>query len=207
MRYIAIISLAFLISGHAYAQQEIEEGKTIFRSRCASCHNVNKKVIGPALRGVDERREKQWIIDFIHSSQTMVQLGDPDAIALFEEYNRTIMPDHKDLTSDQISNIIAYIVDEGSKSTNKSSGSWYTPPYVKPYTDKNSFIDKIVYLNLDGDHRPLKKDDIAAWLGIALFVILLIVALHIFVNLNRVMDLHKQVKNIRNKNQNIESNE
>ncbi|MBD1422299.1 c-type cytochrome [Sphingobacterium chuzhouense] len=207
IRYISILSLAFLINGHVYAQQDIEEGRTIFRSRCASCHNIDRRLIGPALKGVDERRENQWIIDFVHSSQTMIQAGDPDAVALFEEYNRSIMPDHKDLTDDQINNIIAYIIDEGSKSTTKSSGSWYTPPYVEPYTDKNSFIDKIVYLNLDGDHQPIKKNDIGSWLAIALFVIFLIIFLHILIYLNQVMDMYKQVKNIRRKNQNINRDE
>lgn len=207
IRYIYIISVALLISGNVYAQQNIEEGRTIFRSRCASCHNIDRRLIGPALKGVDERRENQWIIDFVHSSQTMIQAGDPDAVALFEEYNRAIMPDHKDLTGDQINNIIAYISDEGSKTTANSSGSWYMPPYIKPYTDKNSFIDKIVYLNLDGDHhRPIKKDDVGSWAAIVLFVLILIFTLHIFVNLSHIMDMYKKIKNNYNHHANNNNN-
>ena len=207
VRYISTISLILLITANVCAQQNIEEGKSIFTSRCSSCHNIDRRVVGPALKGVAERREKKWIIDFVHSSQTMVHAGDPDAVALFEKFNKTIMPDHKDLTDDQISNIIAYVIDEGSKSTAKSSEGWYKPPYVKPYTNKNSLIEKIVYLNLDGDHRPLKKDDIVSWLSIAAFVIFLIIVLHIFVSANRIADLHKQVKNTKYTNQHIKNNE
>ena len=73
---------ALLLSMAAFAVP-IEEGKTIFAFRCAACHNINKTLTGPALAGVDERRAMDWIINFVHSSQSMVKAGDKDAVALF----------------------------------------------------------------------------------------------------------------------------
>ena len=70
-----------IISGiAAYAAPPVEEGKTIFAARCASCHNVNKVLTGPALAGVHERRSIDWIVSFVKSSQAMVKSGDKDAI-------------------------------------------------------------------------------------------------------------------------------
>ncbi len=86
-----------------------EDGKEIFTVRCASCHNVNKKAVGPALAGIDERRSAEWITKFVQSSQTMVSAGDADAVAIFREFNNIPMPDHKDLTADDIANVVAYI--------------------------------------------------------------------------------------------------
>jgi cytochrome c2 len=86
-----------------------EDGKTIFTARCAACHNVNKQLTGPALAGVHERRSIDWIIKFVHSSQTMVKSGDKDAVALFEKFNKIPMPDHGDLTDENIKSIVEYV--------------------------------------------------------------------------------------------------
>jgi cytochrome c551/c552 len=103
-----------------------EEGKTIFTARCAGCHNVNKVITGPALAGVEERRSIDWIISFVHSSQTVIKSGDKDAIALFEKFNKIPMPDHSDLTADHIKSIVEYIKVEAK------SGGVEKPPFAKP---------------------------------------------------------------------------
>ena len=99
------------------AAPPVEEGKTIFTSRCAGCHNVSKQVLGPALAGVDERRSMDWIINFVQSSQTLITSGDKDAVALFKQFNNIPMPDHKDLSAEQIKNVVAYIQTEAQAAT------------------------------------------------------------------------------------------
>jgi mono/diheme cytochrome c family protein len=96
-----------------------EEGKTIFTARCAACHNVNKILVGPALAGVDQRRSIDWIIQFVHSSQKVVKSGDPYAVELFNKFNKVQMPDHPDLTADDIKNVVAYIKTETGAATEK----------------------------------------------------------------------------------------
>ncbi|MGE5520099.1 MAG: c-type cytochrome [Candidatus Dadabacteria bacterium] len=86
-----------------------EEGKAIFTARCSACHNVHKILVGPALGGVDQRRPIEWIVNFVHSSQTVIKKGDPYAVALFNKFNNVQMPDHPDLTADNIKNIVEYI--------------------------------------------------------------------------------------------------
>jgi cytochrome c2 len=80
------------------AAPPVEEGKSIFQARCAACHNINKTLTGPALAGVDQRRSMDWIVDFVHSSQTVIKNGDKDAVALFKQFNNIPMPDHNDLS-------------------------------------------------------------------------------------------------------------
>lgn len=76
---------------------------------CAACHTIGKgKLVGPDLKGVNERHDKEWLHSFIRSSQTMVKNGDPIAVKLFEENNKIPMPDNN-LTDEQIDNILAYI--------------------------------------------------------------------------------------------------
>lgn len=88
---------------------ETEEGKTIFTTRCAACHSINKILTGPALAGIGKRRSMDWIISFIQSSQSMVKGGDPDAVTLFEKFNKVPMPDHADLTPEKIKSVVDYI--------------------------------------------------------------------------------------------------
>lgn len=129
-----LLFLALFASLTALAAPPSEEGRTLFTARCAACHNVNKVLTGPALAGVDKRRSMDWIINFVHSSQTVIKKGDKDAVALFEKFNRIPMPDHPDLTPDNIKNIVSYIQSEaGSGGTEQAP--FATPTQLKtPYT-------------------------------------------------------------------------
>jgi cytochrome c551/c552 len=107
-----LLAAILFISSTIWAKPTPEEGKTIFSTRCAGCHNVNKTLTGPALAGIDQRRSIEWIVNFVHSSQSMVKSGDKEAVALFEQFNRIPMPDHPDLTEDNIKSIVEYIKSE-----------------------------------------------------------------------------------------------
>jgi cytochrome c551/c552 len=99
----------------------VEEGKTLFMSRCAACHSVKKPLIGPALAGIDEKRSIDWIVNFVRSSQTMIKDGDKDAIAVFEQFNKLPMPDHPDLTEEKIASILEYIKSQSGGGTDKNN--------------------------------------------------------------------------------------
>lgn len=106
----AALFVFFVIA--ALAAPPVDEGKTVFQSRCASCHNVNKIMVGPALAGVYERHEMEWIVKFVQSSQGLVKSGDKEATALFAKYNNIPMPDHTDLSAESIKSVVAYIKSE-----------------------------------------------------------------------------------------------
>lgn len=110
----------------------VEEGKSIFTSRCAACHNVNKVMTGPALAGVDGRHSIDWIIKFVHSSQALVKGGDKDAVALFQKFNKIPMPDHTDLSGDQIKSIVEYIKSE-AKPVGEEKAPFAKPGELKTY--------------------------------------------------------------------------
>lgn len=107
------------------------EGKVIFLSRCASCHNVNKTLTGPALAGVDQRRSIEWITNFVRSSQAMIKNGDKDAVALYEKFNKVPMPDHADLSDADVNNIVEFIKSE-AKPIGEAKGPFAKPTPLKP---------------------------------------------------------------------------
>lgn len=94
-----------LYSSSALAQS----GEERFKTACAACHTIGEgKRVGPDLKGVTERRTEEWLLKFIKSSQSVIKSGDPVAVALFNEYNKTPMPDQP-LDDGQIKEILAFI--------------------------------------------------------------------------------------------------
>ncbi|HJZ41859.1 MAG TPA: c-type cytochrome [Bacteroidales bacterium] len=84
-------------------------GDELFKTTCAACHTINKgPLVGPDLSGIHHRRDEEWLISFIRSSQLMIKGGDTAALALYEAYKRIPMPDNK-LTDQEILNILDYI--------------------------------------------------------------------------------------------------
>jgi len=123
---LGLSSLIFMTS-RSYALP-MDEGKNIFNTRCMACHKIDKDFAGPALANVDKRHTIDWIVKFVHSSQAVVKSGDTSAIALFSKFNGTIMPDHPDLSEENIKSIIEYIKVESTKISPVS-----TSPFERPY--------------------------------------------------------------------------
>lgn len=111
-----LVALIMVLALPMLAQQN---GGPMFNTFCSACHTISKgKLIGPDLADVHLRRSDEWLLEFITSSQAMVKKGDPDAVAIYEEFKKTVMPDAP-YNADQIKEIIGYI---------KSKSPSYVPP-------------------------------------------------------------------------------
>lgn len=99
----------FLFLILTYLPVSAQTGEELFKSVCSSCHTIGKgNLIGPDLAGVHQRRNNDWLVSFIRSSQSMIKAGDPDAVAVFNQFNKIPMPDNN-LSDDQILSIIDHI--------------------------------------------------------------------------------------------------
>ena len=63
-----------------------KEGKKLFKSLCASCHKLDKKLVGPKLGGIESRRENDWLKAWIKNNAALRASGDSEVIAIYEEY-------------------------------------------------------------------------------------------------------------------------
>ncbi|AUC13936.1 cytochrome C [Tenacibaculum sp. SZ-18] len=103
---------AFLVSVSVNAQ-EVDEarqkaGRKLFNANCASCHKLNKRATGPALGGVEKRRENEWLKKWIRNNAELRASGDADAIALYEEWGQSNMTAFPQLTDQNIDDILYY---------------------------------------------------------------------------------------------------
>ncbi len=92
----------------------ISAGEKLFKANCTVCHAVNDKVIGPALRDIDKRRNLDWIKAFVKNSQKVIQSGDEYAVNLYNEYNKTEMTAF-DFEDAEIASIVGYLKAESAK--------------------------------------------------------------------------------------------
>ena len=88
--------------------EAIQAGKKLFNANCAACHKLNKRAVGPALRGVSAKYDKEWLYSWIKNSTAMVKSGDAQAVAIYEEYNGSVMTSFLQLSNSDIDNILAY---------------------------------------------------------------------------------------------------
>jgi len=107
----------------------IEEGKTLFRNYCATCHAKNMKddLTGPALGGVQERWSdypEEDLYRWIRQSQAMIEEGHPRAVELWDEWGPTVMNNFLNLSDQEIANVLGYIdaVYTGKLDKKKPSG-------------------------------------------------------------------------------------
>jgi mono/diheme cytochrome c family protein len=82
------------------------KGKGVYEQMCLACHKPDKKYIGPAPKGVLERRSPEWVMNMILNPQGMVK-EDPLAKDLLQEFNGAPMA-NQNLTEDQARAVLEY---------------------------------------------------------------------------------------------------
>lgn len=83
-------------------------GKALFNTNCAACHKLDAKMTGPALRGVGDKYDKEWLYKWVKNSSELIKSGDAKAVKVYEEFNKTAMTAFPQLSNADIDNIIAY---------------------------------------------------------------------------------------------------
>ena len=94
------------------------KGKSLFNTNCAACHNLDKKMTGPALRGVearlanDEGLDRNWLNSWIRNSSALIKSGDTYANKIYAEYNGAAMTAFPQFSDQDLSDILAYTAQE-----------------------------------------------------------------------------------------------
>ena len=128
-----LASMAYDIEGDA------ANGKALWNANCASCHKLDKKLVGPALGEVTERRSLEWLISWTRDNAAFRASGDKDAIAIFNEYNGMVMPAFAQLSEQDVKDIMLY-TKEGNKpvAAGPTPDGGTTAVPVEPEKDKNA---------------------------------------------------------------------
>lgn len=135
------------------------KGKELFNSLCAACHKPYKKAVGPALHGISERRDLDWIQRWTINSRELIDSGDSQAVAIYEEYNKQAMPAFPQLSKEDVNDIVAYV----------------EQPKPEPKTSKKDDVEGAVAAGGGGASTEVI-------LGILAFVFLMLLVVLVLVN-------------------------
>lgn len=84
----------------------VTKGEEIYNKMCIACHRPDKKFIGPAQKGVLQRRTPEWVMNMILNPEGMIQ-KDPLAKALLAEFNGAPMA-NQNLTQEEARAVLEY---------------------------------------------------------------------------------------------------
>jgi mono/diheme cytochrome c family protein len=109
---ITLVLLTFT-SLHLHAQPDaaaVKAGEGLFKANCRTCHAIDRKVIGPALKDVDKRvPSTDWLHNWVRNSAKVIASGDEYANKIYTEFNKSQMTAFTSLKDQDIDNIIAYV--------------------------------------------------------------------------------------------------
>lgn len=107
---ILAFAVAVLCSG-----VQAQDAPAFFRANCYSCHTVGGgRVTGPDLKGVLERKEREWLLSFIQNPKAVIDSGDAYALQIMKESRNVIMPTVPGLNQ-QMAEALLTLVEKESK--------------------------------------------------------------------------------------------
>jgi mono/diheme cytochrome c family protein len=87
-----------------------QDGKVLFQSNCAQCHNPIKVVTGPALKGVTDRvTDRKLLHDWIHNNSKVLASGNVYFNNLYNQYAKAPMNIFPGLSDGEIDAILNYV--------------------------------------------------------------------------------------------------
>lgn len=87
-------------------QTMVTHGAEVYKKMCTACHRPEKKFIGPAPKGIMERRAPEWIMNMILNPEQMVK-ENPLAKDLLMEFNGAPMA-NQNLTEEEARAVLEY---------------------------------------------------------------------------------------------------
>jgi cytochrome c551/c552 len=115
-----------------------QDGKALFNQKCASCHAIDKKLVGPALKGVEDRwDDKAMLHDWVRNSAAVIKKGYPRAVAVYAEYNKIQMSAFPELKDADIDAIIGYVNTGGAKAATAAAPAGAAPTSGEEDSESN----------------------------------------------------------------------
>jgi cytochrome c551/c552 len=141
---LSLLSLFFII----FFQSDLvaQDGKTLFISKCQSCHQIDKKATGPALAGLEQRHkwsDHNELLKWINNPAGYMA-NDQYTQSLKNEYG-SMMQGFPDITLKDVEAIVSYINTSGANAAKKDTK---TPVEETKGSNQNAIIYGIISLIL-----------------------------------------------------------
>ncbi len=109
LKYLLIGILWLCIGGLKVIAQD---GQALFKSKCATCHNLDKNSIGPMLQGVKAKwiaaNEQVMLYDWVKGSEALLETGASKMALAISEFSITAMPT-QEVTNEEVDAILDFV--------------------------------------------------------------------------------------------------
>ncbi|HYV91112.1 MAG TPA: c-type cytochrome [Chitinophagales bacterium] len=109
---LVFIFSTIIFSVKSFADANPANGKKLFKQYCTQCHKdapFDKALVGPPLADIQKKQSEEWLIQWIRNNAALRGTGDKAALAIWNEYHKTDMPQFASFTDDDIKSILGYI--------------------------------------------------------------------------------------------------
>ncbi|MDH3889468.1 MAG: cytochrome c [candidate division Zixibacteria bacterium] len=104
-----------------------------FKQNCANCHWIGGgRLVGPDLKNVSQRQDRNWMIRFILDPKSMLDAQDPVAMKLKDESNGALMTNVPGITRANVEALLDFIDAESALDSSQFFG---TPKALEPFSD------------------------------------------------------------------------
>lgn len=118
-RPLVVIFLAILAASAAHAQEPAD----YYRQNCLSCHTIGgKRMVGPDLKDVTQRKDREWLIKFLLDPKAVVDSGDPYAAQIVKDSHGFVMPTIKSLDRARAEALMNLIEGESKEEISRFAG-------------------------------------------------------------------------------------
>lgn len=96
----------------ALDEAKAKQGEELFTAKCSACHKIDEKYVGPALKGITQRRTPEWIMNMILNPTEMTE-KDPIAKQLLAEFLSPMA--NQNVTEEEAGKLLEYFRSVDSK--------------------------------------------------------------------------------------------
>ncbi len=120
------------------------EAEADFNQNCKACHTIGSgRLVGPDLKNVLQRRERQWLVGFIMNPISVINAGDPYALKLQKEASGMVMPTLPGVDEERAQALLDFIA---AKSGEERPVSAAVRVEEKPLTEEDVKMGKEIFL-------------------------------------------------------------
>src|SRR5436853_1037113 len=125
-----------------------QEATDFFRQNCISCHTVGGgRLTGPDLKNVTQRKEREWLVDFLQSPQATLDKGDPYALKLQQEARGVVMPNISGMSKDRAQALLGMLDAESKLAKSQFAGMQMSD---RPFTSYDISQGSAIFLGERG---------------------------------------------------------
>ncbi len=112
-----------------------QETAAFYKQNCYSCHTIGGgRLVGPDLKNVTTRQDRDWLARFMLNPQAMIDRGDPYAKQILEESRGVVMSQVAGLTRERANALLDLIEAESALEKSQFEGVKFSD---RPFTSQD----------------------------------------------------------------------